>query len=225
VAPQRLCRWFPKVCVRGVLTLSLTWLLWSCADDTQSCVKIAQVHFMRRIVLLVLLAGVAAASVQQPLSTPSLQADTDEYRFNWPIQRVAIIGAGPRCPMCPTPSHHNSPTPPCSGLAAYRDLTEVGLDVRIFERDSVPGGNWHYTEEVPLDAPVPNAPTPIGDFVPSLPPADVELPYSEVFENDGKIQRDHRGPKPIWESLTCNVPSVCWLVKSKLRMLIMFLPA
>jgi cation diffusion facilitator CzcD-associated flavoprotein CzcO len=100
--------------------------------------------------------------------------------------------------------------PPCSGLIAYRELTEAGLDVRIFERDSVPGGNWHYTEEVPLDAPAPNAPTPTGDFVPSLPPAGVELPYSEVFENDGTIHRNHRGPKPVWESLTCNAPSVCW---------------
>jgi hypothetical protein len=111
---------------------------------------------------------------------------------------------------------HDSPTPPCSGLNAYRELTEAGLDVRIFERDSVPGGNWHYTEEVPLDAPVPNAPTPISDFVPSLPPAGVELPYSEVFENDGKIYRDHRGPKPIWESLTSNAPSVRWFVVCKL---------
>jgi cation diffusion facilitator CzcD-associated flavoprotein CzcO len=107
-----------------------------------------------------------------------------------------------------TPSHPHL----CSGLIAYRELTEAGLDVRIFERDSIPGGNWHYTEEVPLDAPVPNAPTPIGDFVPSLPPAGVELPYSEVFENDGKIQREHRGPTPIWESLTSDAPSVCWFM-------------
>ena len=103
-------------------------------------------------------------------------------------------------------------TTSCSGLIAYRELTEAGLDVRIFERDSVPGGNWHYTEEVPLDAPVPNAPTPISAFVPSLPPAGIELPYSEVIENDGKIHRDHRGPKPMWESLTSNAPSVYWFV-------------
>ena len=107
---------------------------------------------------------------------------------------------------------HDSAIPPCSGLNAYRELTEAGLDVRIFERDSVPGGNWHYTEEAPLDALVPNAPTPISDFVPSLPPAGIELPYSEVFENDGKIYRDHRGPKPIWEALTSNAASVCWFV-------------
>ena len=170
---------------------------------------------MRAIIGLALLVGISAASIQQPLSPPSFQeAETDdsEYQFDWPIQRVAIIGAGPRYPMCPTSSHHDSPTCPRSGLVAYSELTEAGLDVRIFERDHVPGGNWHYTEEVPLDAPVPNAPPPISDFVPSLPPAGVELPYSEVFQNDGKIQRDHRGPKPIWESLTSDAPSVCWLV-------------
>ena len=62
---------------------------------------------MRRIIGLVLLAGVAAASVQRPLSPPSFQeAETDEYQFDWPIQRVAIIGAGPRCVMCPI--HHNA---------------------------------------------------------------------------------------------------------------------
>ncbi|KAF8556446.1 FAD/NAD(P)-binding domain-containing protein [Imleria badia] len=145
---------------------------------------------MRPIILLVLLAGVAAASVQKPVSTPSLpEAETNEYyQFDWPIQRVAIIGAGP------------------SGLGVYHELTEAGLDVRIFDRESVPGGNWHYTEEIPLDAPVPNAPAPIGSFVPSLPPAYIDLPYSEEFENDGEIYRDHRGPKPMWESLTTNSP-------------------
>ncbi|KAH0836316.1 hypothetical protein J3R83DRAFT_7865 [Lanmaoa asiatica] len=148
-------------------------------------------NYMRPIIGLLLLAGVSRASVQQPLSTgPSFRhAETDEYQFSWPIKRVAVIGAGP------------------SGLVAYRELTEAGLDVRIFERDNVPGGNWHYTEEIPLDAPVPNAPPAIGDFVPSLPPASVSLPYSEEFEDDGNIQRGHRNPKPLWESLSSNAPS------------------
>lgn len=104
-------------------------------------------------------------------------------------------------------SYHGSRTP-CSGLIAYRELTEAGLDVRVFERDSVPGGNWHYTEEAPFDAPVPNAPTAISDFVPSLAPASVDLPYSEELEDSGEIWRDHRGPKPIWESLTSNAAAV-----------------
>ncbi|KAF8127436.1 hypothetical protein EV363DRAFT_1515362 [Boletus edulis] len=145
---------------------------------------------MRRVVGLVLLAGVAVASVQRHFSSsPFQESKADEYQFEWPIQRVAVIGAGP------------------SGLVAYRELTEAGLDVRLFERNSVPGGVWHYTEEVPLDAPVPNVPASIGDFVPSLPPAGVDLPYTEEFEDDGKIGRDHRGPKQLWESLTSNMPS------------------
>ncbi|KAF8553187.1 FAD/NAD(P)-binding domain-containing protein [Imleria badia] len=146
---------------------------------------------MRLIIGLVLLAGVSAAGVQEPLTVPSSrEAEPDEYQFNWPIQRVAVIGAGP------------------SGLVAYRELTEAGFDVRIFERDSVPGGNWHYTEETPPDAPVPNAPTYLADFVPSFPPAGVDLPYTEVIEDkDGEVWRDHRGPKPIWKSLMLNAPS------------------
>ena len=166
---------------------------------------------MRPIVVLVLLAGAAVASFQSPFSTPLFpEAETDEYyRFDWPIQKAAIIGAGPRY-LVSRSSYHDSPTPPCSGLVAFRELTEAGLDVRIFERDSVPGGKWHYTEEVPLDAPVPNAPAPIANFVPSLPPAGVDLPYSEEFQDDGEIYRDHRGPKPMWESLTTNSPWVRW---------------
>ncbi|KIJ63826.1 hypothetical protein HYDPIDRAFT_112795 [Hydnomerulius pinastri MD-312] len=139
---------------------------------------------------LLLLAGVSAASVQQPLLTPSTwDTDNDEYEFKFPIQRVAIIGAGP------------------SALVAYRELTEVGFEVRLFERDRAPGGNWHYTEEAPADAPVPSAPIPVGDFVPSFAPPDVELPYSQEYEDDAEIRRDHRGPKPVWESLTSNAPS------------------
>ena len=111
-----------------------------------------------------------------------------------------------------SPSYRDLRALSCSGIIAYRELTEAGLDVRMFERDNVPGGNWHYTEEVPLNAPVPNAPTPIGDFVPSLPPANIDLPFSQEFEDDGEIWREHRAPKPIWESLTCTMPSVRWFV-------------
>ena len=164
---------------------------------------------MQRTIRFISLAGVVAASAKQPSFTPSFQeAETGGYQFTWPIQRVAIIGAGPRCFVCIRSSYRDLPTIPCSGIVAYRELTEAGLNARVFERDSVPGGNWHYTEEVPLDAPVPNAPTSIGDFVPSLPPMGVGLPYTEVLEDDGKIWRDHRRPRPIWESLTCTAPSV-----------------
>jgi len=84
----------------------------------------------------------------------------------------------------------------------------------MFERDSVPGGNWHYTDETPVDAPIPNADVAVGDYMPSLPPGGVELPYSEEYLDDDSDRnsyfdrrREHRGPKPIWKSLTSNVPS------------------
>lgn len=149
---------------------------------------------------------------------PSSNSHSLQHHFGMPPRRTSTGSTGlfegsplsvpdQGVPCVHQLSYHHSRTP-CSGLVAYRELTEVGLDVRIFERDSVPGGNWHYTEEVPLDAPVPNAPTAISDFVPSLPPASVDLPYSEEFEDSGEIWRDHRAPKPIWDSLTLNAPSV-----------------
>ena len=51
---------------------------------------------MRPIVGIVLLAGVAAASVQKSFSAPSFEAEEDYYQFDWPIRKIAVIGAGPR---------------------------------------------------------------------------------------------------------------------------------
>ena len=60
---------------------------------------------MQPIAGLVLLAGVAVARVQQLLTTPSFpEAETNVYQFDWPIRRVAIIGAGLRFFVCPP--HH-----------------------------------------------------------------------------------------------------------------------
>jgi len=116
--------------------------------------------------------------------------DSDYYKFERPIEKVAIIGAG------------------VSGLIAYRELTHAGLKAHIFERDSVPGGNWHYTEETPAPAPIPNADVIIGDFTPSLPPTGVGLPYTEEYnDNAAQLKRDHRAPKPVWESLHSNAPA------------------
>ncbi len=76
----------------------------------------------------------------------------------------------------------------------------MGYEVRKFERDDVLGGNWPYTDEVPLDASVPN----VGPyFSPDLPPYNVELPYKEHHprvETQVLIERrkDHRAPKQIY---------------------------
>ncbi|KAJ7862518.1 hypothetical protein B0H14DRAFT_3107725 [Mycena olivaceomarginata] len=116
---------------------------------------------------------------------------SDVYKFGWPIEKVAIIGGG------------------VSGLIAYREFTEAGYQrVRLFERDDVPGGNWHYTDETPLDAPIPNAEPAVADYTPSLPPNLTNLPIEEHYRSDWEARwREHRGPRPVWESLESNSPA------------------
>ncbi|WVF68313.1 hypothetical protein IAT40_003078 [Kwoniella sp. CBS 6097] len=59
------------------------------------------------------------------------------YKFQWPIQDVAIIGAG------------------VSGLLSYRALSGQNFrKIRLFERDDAPGGNWHYSDQVPASIPI-----------------------------------------------------------------------
>ncbi|KAJ7653193.1 hypothetical protein DFH06DRAFT_1204931 [Mycena polygramma] len=115
--------------------------------------------------------------------------DPEGYQFKWPINDVAIIGAG------------------VSGLIAYRELSGAFARVRAFERDDVPGGNWHYTEETPVDAPIPNTDPSVGDFVPSLPPQGSTLPVEKYYSGWEEQWREHRGPKPVWESLESNAPA------------------
>ncbi|TFK70904.1 FAD/NAD(P)-binding domain-containing protein [Pluteus cervinus] len=121
--------------------------------------------------------------------------EENSYKLKWPVRKVAIIGAGP------------------GGLLAYRELSQAGFDTHLYERDDVPGGNWHYTDETPLDAPIPNIEVAVGDYVPSLPPKGVEFPYVEVYEDSRdelgyeERRREHRGPKALWKTLTSNVPA------------------
>jgi hypothetical protein len=103
------------------------------------------------------------------------------------------------------------------GLIAHRELLDAGYEVHSFERDNVPGGNWHYTDEAPVDAPVPNRDIATGDYIPSLPPKGAEFPYVEVYhgaKQNAYRARVHRGPKPIWYTLTSNAPAVSELPSS-----------
>jgi cation diffusion facilitator CzcD-associated flavoprotein CzcO len=95
-------------------------------------------------------------------------------------------------------------------MIAYREFTRAGFDVHVFERDSLPGGNWHYTAEVPDKAPIPNAEISVGDYTPSLPPEDAMFPYKENYYDAEarEILRAHRAPKPVWASLQPNGPAV-----------------
>lgn len=100
-----------------------------------------------------------------------------------------------------------------SALVAYSEFARMGYDVRIFERDSVPGGNWHYTDELPLDSPVPNVNPLEADFRPHLPPENVSFPYEEEFHgvDPGVVDKERRGqrsPTPLWESVEATGPKV-----------------
>ncbi|KIJ38583.1 hypothetical protein M422DRAFT_176344, partial [Sphaerobolus stellatus SS14] len=109
-----------------------------------------------------------------------------------PIKKVAIIGAD------------------VAGLIAYRELCQADFDVHVYERDHAPGGNWHYTEEIPLNALVLNADISVGDYSPSLPPEGVKLPYVQEYESEEAryLRRAHRAPKPVWATLKSNTASV-----------------
>ncbi|KAF7362502.1 Dimethylaniline monooxygenase [Mycena venus] len=131
--------------------------------------------------------------VNSPVGSTS---DSEFYQFKWPIRKVAIIGAG------------------VSGLLAYRELVDAGFDqVKIFERDAIPGGIWHYTDETPVEAPVPNEDPSIADYEPSLPPPGSTLPIERWYadHNDSistaERWRRHRAPHGVWKSLTSNVPA------------------
>ncbi|KIY64798.1 FAD/NAD(P)-binding domain-containing protein [Cylindrobasidium torrendii FP15055 ss-10] len=134
----------------------------------------------------------SVANAQQASFAWQKPVEEQHYEFEWPIRKVAIIGAG------------------VGGLVAYRELAQAGFDVRVFERDHAPGGNWHYSDQKPPVVDIPNVAPVDSDYVPDIPDA---LPHGEVYldssadDTEERI-RNHRGPKPTWASLDTNTPSV-----------------
>ncbi|KAH7872534.1 uncharacterized protein C8R40DRAFT_1071740 [Lentinula edodes] len=183
---------------------------------------------MRSLVLTVLiLSSIGTLNAAQPRQQPFRFTDPFEditapheassYTFKWPIHRVAIIGAGAGYTLFgflllllflkPILFLYSS------GLIAYDQFSRLNnFYVRLFERDSMPGGNWHYTaNETSPNAPVPNFPTSKADFEPDLPPDGVKLPYEKSFEGVEEqrvleVKIDQRAPKPIWERLGATGP-------------------
>ncbi|WVQ95865.1 hypothetical protein IAU59_002964 [Kwoniella sp. CBS 9459] len=155
--------------------------------------------------------------------------DDGRYRFEWPIQDVAIIGAG------------------VSGLLSYRALSAQNFrTIRLFERDDAPGGNWHYSDETPPAVPIARGndddwwkvdfePFPAthdstrstSDWRAEKPSTAYEkvesrLPWKKVYDlstvRNETEQRELKSyldkkriglrlPKPLWKSLKANTPA------------------
>ncbi|KAJ7587120.1 hypothetical protein C8J56DRAFT_1051412 [Mycena floridula] len=75
--------------------------------------------------------------------------------FNHTIKRVAVIGAGP------------------AGLQAAAQLVKDNFTVRLFEQAPGPGGNWLYSDEVPLRESYPDAPVHLPQIITGMP----DIPY------------------------------------------------
>ncbi|KAF7333154.1 Dimethylaniline monooxygenase [Mycena venus] len=110
--------------------------------------------------------------------------------FHHPIQRVAVVGAGP------------------AGLQAAAKLIEHNFTVRLFERAPHPGGNWLYSENTPVRESYPDKPPGFTNEIPA------QLPTARYYsEGDDGLTLNHRWtehwrPRPVWYNLFTNSPKV-----------------
>ncbi|KAJ7490584.1 FAD/NAD-P-binding domain-containing protein [Mycena latifolia] len=138
------------------------------------------------VLLSFVLSGSTQAKYQGVFETPKPLGTT----FHHPIRRVAVVGAGP------------------AGLQAAAKLVEHNFTVRLFERAPHPGGNWLYSEEVPVRESYPDRP--VGESA-EIPPL---LPTTRYYNDgdDGLTLDDrwaeHWQPRPLWYSLHTNSPKV-----------------
>ena len=83
----------------------------------------------RALLSLTVLGGLASA--EQIVLSSAVKEDSP-YTVFPPIKRVAVIGAGP------------------SGLQVAAELKDHGFNITIFDRAPGPGGNWRFTDEIPV---------------------------------------------------------------------------
>ncbi|GAA5808208.1 hypothetical protein MFLAVUS_001593 [Mucor flavus] len=110
------------------------------------------------------------------------------YKFKKPIKNVAIIGAGP------------------SGLPTARRLKEAGFNVRVFERNSVVGGIWAYSEESPLKPKIPSSrdKNDVESEVYDIPAEGVQKRTVEMTPEIKKLLLSKCPPSPCYRDLQGN---------------------
>ncbi|KAJ7589862.1 FAD/NAD-P-binding domain-containing protein [Mycena floridula] len=109
--------------------------------------------------------------------------------FNHTIKRVAVIGAGP------------------AGLQAAAELIKHNFSVRLFERAPGPGGNWLYSDEVPVRESYPDAPVRAPEIPQRLPATKFYKEGQDGITLDERW-REHWLPRPVWDTLHTNSPAV-----------------
>ncbi|KAK7022194.1 dimethylaniline monooxygenase [Favolaschia claudopus] len=116
--------------------------------------------------------------------------DAQKPVFHHPIERVAVVGAGP------------------AGLQAAAHLVEHNFTVRLFERAPHPGGNWFYSEETPSRESYPDDSL---DYSAQIP---LHLPTTKYYQegDDGLTLEErwtrHWRPRPVWSNLFTNSPKI-----------------
>ncbi|KAI0821409.1 FAD/NAD-P-binding domain-containing protein [Irpex lacteus] len=153
---------------------------------------------MQLLALAVLAVGASSAFAGQVVlgssyesSTPRFQHDPTRWTvFNNTIKRVAVIGAGP------------------AGLQAAAALAEHNFTVRLFDRAPGPGGNWLYSEEVPVRESYPDTPIDQKPWLPKQFPATVYYRNGDHGLTLDQRWREHWQPRSIWNSLHTNSPAV-----------------
>ncbi|KAF9073557.1 FAD/NAD-P-binding domain-containing protein [Rhodocollybia butyracea] len=157
---------------------------------------------LSRFAVLFLAIHIATSVADQPQQAFDIpkqqninQPEGNWYTFNSTIKRVAVIGAGP------------------AGLQAAATFIEHNFTVRLFDRAPGPGGNWLYSDEIPVREPYPafnssDAPETEERWIPE------QLPTSEYYNkgDDGSTLdsrwREHWQPRSIWNSLHTNSPAI-----------------
>ncbi|THU85250.1 FAD/NAD-P-binding domain-containing protein [Dendrothele bispora CBS 962.96] len=121
---------------------------------------------------------------------PNLDRSGQWTVFNSTIKRVAVIGAGP------------------AGLQAAATLVTHNFTVRLFDRAPGPGGNWLYSEQVPVRESYPDAPLDKDRQIPDTLPATKYYSEGDEGLTLDERWREHWQPRSIWNSLHTNSPAV-----------------